>query len=88
MIEDIGMVDRINYQPNVMQLVILHNIYIVFCHNDVMVCLLTADSIAPQFQMCKVVLYNIVFSWLIFRAKFDCNVVQSFVPYIYCGISL
>ena len=38
-LEDINMVDRINYQPNMMQLVILHNIYIVFCHNDVMVCL-------------------------------------------------
>ena len=37
---------------------------------------------------CKVVIYNIVFCWLIFRAKFDCNVIQSFVPCIYCGISL
>ena len=39
-------------------------------------------------KYCKVVIYNIVFCWLIFRAKFDCNVVQSFVPYIYCGIQL
>ena len=39
-------------------------------------------------KYCKVVIYNIVFCWLIFRAKFDCNVVQSFVSYIYCGISL
>ena len=37
---------------------------------------------------CKVVIYNIVFCWLIFCAKFDCNVIQSFVPCIYCGISL
>ena len=37
---------------------------------------------------CKVVIYNIVFCWLIFWAKFDCNVIQSFVPCIYCGISL
>ena len=51
MLEDINMVDRINYQPNMMQLVI--TMYIVFCHDDVMVCLLTADSIAPQFQMNK-----------------------------------
>ena len=48
-LEDISMVDRINYQPNMMQLVILHYMYIVFCHSDVMVCLLIADSIAPQF---------------------------------------
>ena len=40
------------------------------------------------FQECKVVIYNIVFCWLIFRAKFDSNVIQSFVPCIYCGISL
>ena len=37
---------------------------------------------------CKVVIYNIVFCWLIFRAKFDCNVIQSFVPCFHCGISL
>ena len=37
---------------------------------------------------CKVVIYNIVFCWLKFRAKFDCNVVQSYVSYIYCEILL
>ena len=34
---------------------------------------------------CKVVIYNIVFCWLIFRAKFDCNVIQSFVPEFIVG---
>ena len=53
MLEEINMVDRINYQPNMMQLVILHSMYIVFCHIDVIVCLLIANSIAPQFQMNK-----------------------------------
>ena len=35
---------------------------------------------------CKVVIYNYIFCWLLFRAKFDCNFIQSFVPCIYCGI--
>ena len=35
---------------------------------------------------CKVVIYNYVFSLLLFHAKFDCNYIQSFVPCIYCGI--
>ena len=35
---------------------------------------------------CKVVIYKYVVCWLLFRAKFDCNFIQSFVPYIYCGI--
>ena len=35
---------------------------------------------------CKVVIYNYVFCWLLFRAKFDGNFIQSFIPYIYCGI--
>ena len=38
--------------------------------------------------MCKVVIYNYFFCWLLFRAKFDCNYIQSVVPCIYCGISL
>ena len=29
-LKDISMVDKMNYEPNVMQLVILHNMYIVF----------------------------------------------------------
>ena len=37
-------------------------------------------------SLCKVVIYNYVFCWLLFRAKFDCNFIQSFVPCIYCGI--
>ena len=37
-------------------------------------------------QDCKVVIYNYVFSWLLFRAKFDCNFIQSFLPYIYSRI--
>ena len=37
---------------------------------------------------CKVVIYNYVFCWLLFRTKFDCNYIQSVVPCIYCGISL
>ena len=36
--------------------------------------------------ICKVVIYNYVFCWLLFRAKFDCNFIQSVVPCIYCGI--
>ena len=34
----------------------------------------------------KFVIYKYVFCWLLFRAKFDCNYIQSFVPRIYCGI--
>ena len=37
---------------------------------------------------CKVVIYNYVFSWLLFHTKFDCNFIQSFVPCIYYGIWL
>ena len=39
-------------------------------------------------ELFKVVIYNIEFCWLIFCAKFDCNVIQFFVPCIYYGISL
>ena len=35
---------------------------------------------------CKVVIYEFVFCWLLFHAKFNCNYFQSCVPYIYCGI--
>ena len=28
------------------------------------------------------------FCWLLFRAKFDCNFIQFYVPCILCGISL
>ena len=61
-LEDISMVDKMNYGPNVMQLVILHNMYIAFylfiyylffINSYVMVCLLIADCVAPQFQMNK-----------------------------------
>ena len=38
--------------------------------------------------MCKVVIYNYVFCWLLFRAKFDCNFIQSYIPCIYWGICL
>ena len=38
--------------------------------------------------LCKVVIYNYMFCWLLFRAKFNCNYIQSVVPYIYSGISL
>ena len=37
---------------------------------------------------CKVVIYNYMFCWILFRAKFDYNYIQSVVPCIYCGISL
>ena len=33
---------------------------------------------------CKVVIYKFVLFW--FRAKFDCNFIQSFVPCIVVGI--
>ena len=36
--------------------------------------------------LCKVVIFKFVFCWLLFRDKFDCNYIQSFVPCIYCGI--
>ena len=36
----------------------------------------------------KIVIYNYVFCWLLFHAKFDCNYIQSFVPCIYYGIWL
>ena len=35
--------------------------------------------------VCKIVIYNYVFCWFLFRTKFDCNFIQSFVPCIYCG---
>ena len=38
--------------------------------------------------LCKVVIYNYVFYWLLFHVKFDCNYVQSFVPCISCGFYL
>ena len=44
------------------------------------------EWIDPPLEDCKVVIYNYVFSWLLFYAKFDCNFIQSFVPCIYCGI--
>ena len=36
--------------------------------------------------ICKVVIYKYVFCLLLFRAKFDCNFIQSFVPCIVVGI--
>ena len=36
--------------------------------------------------VCKVVIYKYVFCWLLFRAKFNCKFIQSFVPCIYCRI--
>ena len=38
-----------------------------------------------SYLLCKVVIYNIVFCWLIFRAKFDCNVIQSLYPIFIVG---
>ena len=32
-------------------------------------------TLSHTLPLCKVVIYNIVFCWLIFRAKFDCNVI-------------
>ena len=58
-LEDISMVDKMNYEPNVMQLVILHNMYIGFFFKKKKkkklcdVCLLIVDDVAPQFQMNK-----------------------------------
>ena len=58
-LEDISVVDKMNYEPNVMQLVILHNMYIgfiyllLFLNSHVMACLLIADGVAPQFQINK-----------------------------------
>ena len=39
-------------------------------------------------RLCKLVIYNYVFCWLLFRAKFDCNYVQSFISCISCEIYL
>ena len=33
----------------------------------------------------KVVIYKYIFCWLLFRAKFDCNFIQSVVPCTCCG---
>ena len=33
---------------------------------------------------CKVVIFKYVFCWLLFRAKFYCNFIQSYVPCICC----
>ena len=35
--------------------------------------------------VCKVVIFKYVFCWLLFRVKFDCNFIQSYVPCICCG---
>ena len=37
---------------------------------------------------CKVVIYKYVFCWFLFRTKFDCNFVQSYVPCISYEIHL
>ena len=42
-----------------------------------------ADCLAKE--NCKVVIFKYVFCWLLFRAKFDCNFIQSYVPCICCG---
>ena len=34
---------------------------------------------------CKVVIFKFVFCWLLFRVKFDCNFIQSYIPCICCG---
>ena len=36
------------------------------------------------FCNCKVMIFKYVFCWLLFCAKFDCNFIQSYVPYICC----
>ena len=36
------------------------------------------------FKYCKVVIFKYVFCWLLFRTKFDCNFIQSYVPCICC----
>ena len=59
-----------------------------FCRILFLCCSNKIVQVYNQNCNCKVVIYNIMFCWLIFCAKFDCNVVQSFVPCIYCGISL
>ena len=41
---------------------------------------------SPKHVVFEVVIYKYVVCWLLFRAKFDCNFIQSFVPCIYCGI--
>ena len=43
---------------------------------------------SPFHKFCKVVIYKFVFFWLLFHAKFDCNYIQSCVPYIYCELWL
>ena len=59
-----------------------------FCRILFLCCSNKIVQVYNQNCNCKVVIYNIMFYWLIFRAKFDCNVIQSFVPYMYCGILL
>ena len=46
------------------------------------------DGLGHSMQTCKVVIYNYVFCWLLFHAKFNCNYVQSFVPCISYGFYL
>ena len=59
-----------------------------FCRILFLCCSNKIVQVYNQNCNCKVVIYNIMFYWLIFRAKFDCNVIQSFVSYMYCGILL
>ena len=33
----------------------------------------------------EAVIFKFLFCWLLFRAKFDCNFIQSYIPYIGCG---
>ena len=49
---------------------------------------LASENIDKGKSICIVVIYNYIFSWLLFRAKFDCNFIQYFVPYICCEIWL
>ena len=59
-----------------------------FCRILFLCCSNKIVQVYNQNCNCKVVIYNIMFYWFIFRAKFDCNVIQSFVSYMYCGILL
>ena len=49
---------------------------------------LTSKFESIRKSYCKVVIYNYLFCWLLFHDKFDCNYIQSVVPYMYYGISL
>ena len=40
------------------------------------------SKLYTKLHFCKVVIYNYVFCWLLFRAKFDCNYIQYVVPYM------